>query len=645
MSKIKKSLHSTQIQQLQSKIIKYNFLFPIVSIIVLSIILMILFFSYAEKFKENSINDLEQDLLAKNKLMLQHRVDNLVSDIKNIDKLTKQKTKQDLKYRVNNMFTFIDNLYKSNKNKSDKEIKEIILQVLHSQTYNNGRGYFFAYNRTSGIVQTHAMQKMVGKNVKNLKNQNSNITVYQRNEKVLNNKDQEGYFSLYFPKPNNPNKLMEKIDFIKYNKRLNWVIGTGEYVEDIKHKLEKAVLKRVMVKLYGKNGYFWILDSTGKLLANPLDKKDIGKNILNLHDSKQNFFIKCMVKQAKTNSKQFCEYEWLNPVTHKVEPKLGYARYFKNWNWIVGSGIYKDDIKRDIDIAKLKMGDKLQHFYKIILVIVLVSIIIALLFSYFLSKILKNIFIDYKQNFETLLSDAIEDNRKKDQVLQQQSKMAQMGEMIGAIAHQWRQPLNAITTSIQNLKYDYKDGNLKDEKFIDKFIEQNKQTIKFMSKTIDDFRGFFRVEKEKQKFSIQESTKSVADMLNAQLQNYNITLSINNDEFIYNGLQSEYQQVILNLINNAKDALIENNIKEPMIIIEIDSIKQMICVIDNAGGVPEEILNRVFEPYFTTKEQGKGTGMGLYMSKMIIEDNMQGSLTVENINNGAKFCIDLSKDK
>jgi len=235
---------------------------------------------------------------------------------------------------------------------------------------------------------------------------------------------------------------------------------------------------------------------------------------------------------------------------------------------------------------------------------------------------------------------ALLENIKQLEILQRQSKMAQMGEMIGAIAHQWRQPLTAISTSIQNLKYDFKDGNLNNEVFIKDFIEKNKETIKFMSKTIDDFRSFFRIDKEKIDFNVKETTQSVIDMQLAQLKTYDINLTISGDKFIYNGLQSEYQQVILNLINNAKDALVKNNINNPIINVKLEVNK--IIIEDNAGGIPIKIKDRIFEPYFTTKEQGAGTGMGLYMSKMIIEDNMGGKLSVKNIDNGASFCIDFN---
>ena len=249
------------------------------------------------------------------------------------------------------------------------------------------------------------------------------------------------------------------------------------------------------------------------------------------------------------------------------------------------------------------------------------------------------------QELDNKIKLALKENTRQLEALQQQNKLAAMGEMIGAIAHQWRQPLNNISTSIQNLEYDFLEGRLQDKKYIDELIEKNKKTIKFMSRTIDDFRNFFRINKEKSDFYIKETIQSVVDMLWTQLNNYGIKLQILGDDFVYYGLESEFQQVILNLINNAKDVFIQNNIENPKININIDVKTKTITVEDNGGGVPKDIINRIFEPYFTTKEQGKGTGMGLYMSKMIIEDNMGGSLDVKNIPNGVLFRIKLFTEK
>ena len=273
----------------------------------------------------------------------------------------------------------------------------------------------------------------------------------------------------------------------------------------------------------------------------------------------------------------------------------------------------------------------------IILIVVIIFVIIVMKKNIEINNSAKKINL-LNKNLKAEINEALKENTKQLQALQQQSKLASMGEMIGAIAHQWRQPLNVVTTSVQNLKYDFLDGKLNDEEYIKEFINQNKKTIKFMSKTIDDFRSFFRIDKEKSDFNIKETTQSVINMQFAQLEDHHIKLTIVGDEFVYNGLKSEYQQVILNLINNAKDALVENNIKEPTINIVLED--QKILIKDNGGGIAPDLIDRIFEPYFTTKDQGSGTGMGLYMSKMIIEDNMNCKLSVHNVDDGACFSID-----
>ncbi|MEA1893285.1 MAG: ATP-binding protein [Campylobacterota bacterium] len=243
--------------------------------------------------------------------------------------------------------------------------------------------------------------------------------------------------------------------------------------------------------------------------------------------------------------------------------------------------------------------------------------------------------------FEKQVKEKTDENVKQAQVLLQQSKMAAMGEMIGSIAHQWRQPLNEIGINIQKLKYDYRAKKV-DEDFIYEFIKKNKRAIDFMSTTIDDFRNFFRIDKEKDSFSVKKAIKDVASMQSAQLKNSAITLNILGDDFEIDSFKNEFQQAVFNIITNAKDTLVENDIKNPTIDITLQENK--LTIEDNARGVPQEILERIFEPYFTTKEQGKGTGMGLYISKMIIEDNMNGELSVSNSDNGALFEICFSKE-
>jgi len=305
-------------------------------------------------------------------------------------------------------------------------------------------------------------------------------------------------------------------------------------------------------------------------------------------------------------------------------------------------------INKSIEQIPEKLRRQILHSYKNIkiqkhidyklvwqILVIFVFVLMIIVIAYVKQRRLHNEIKQLNSTLNIKIKQEVEKNREKDRQLMQQTKLAQMGEMIGAIAHQWRQPLNTISTGIQNLKYDYKEGKLEDEIYIKSFIDKNKKTVKFMSSTIDDFRNFFRVDKEKHTFDVRSVTKSVINMLSAQLQMYNIEINLQGETFESFGFESEYQQVILNIISNAKDALVANNIKNPTIDIKID--KNKISIEDNGGGIAKDIIDRIFEPYYTSKEQGKGTGMGLYLSKMIIVDSMGGELSVRNSDNGAVF--------
>ena len=248
---------------------------------------------------------------------------------------------------------------------------------------------------------------------------------------------------------------------------------------------------------------------------------------------------------------------------------------------------------------------------------------------------------ELNDSLEKRISEAVESSKQKDHMLAQQSKLASMGEMIGNIAHQWRQPLNALSLLLQKQQVFFERGLLTAEK-VEESVAKGTKLIQTMSSTIDDFRDFFKPNKEKVHFNILDAVTNTKEVTMASLYNQNIELSLNipKDQTLY-GYKNEFSQVLLNIINNAKDVLVERNV--PHAKITLDSYTQdgylTILVSDNAGGIPKDIIEHVFEPYFTTKEEGKGTGIGLYMSKMIIEENMDGKLNVHNNEDGATFSI------
>ncbi len=235
--------------------------------------------------------------------------------------------------------------------------------------------------------------------------------------------------------------------------------------------------------------------------------------------------------------------------------------------------------------------------------------------------------------------------KHKDQLLIQQSRQAAMGEMIGHIAHQWRQPLNALGLVLQNIHFTYLLDDLSDE-FMEKSAEKGKMLTSSMSKTIDDFRDFFKPNKIKEHFKIADIINSAIGLVEGSFKNSNIEIKTNLDEHIeFVGYPSEFSQVVLNILSNAKDALLEHKTEGRYVevISYLEGTSLFVTISDNAGGIPSDVIQKVFNPYFTTKEEGKGTGIGLYMSKTIVENNMAGKLSVQNSDNGAVFTIVLPK--
>ena len=247
------------------------------------------------------------------------------------------------------------------------------------------------------------------------------------------------------------------------------------------------------------------------------------------------------------------------------------------------------------------------------------------------------------KDLQKKVNNTVEELREKDHILIQQSRHAAMGEMIGNIAHQWRQPLAMVAAIIQNYEDAYEDGTL-DMAYIEKHTEVIMDILTKMSRTIDDFRYFFKPNKLKENFNIKDVINKTLEFLESSLNFNQIKVSLElTADCVVQGFPNEYSQALLVILSNAKDELIERQIKAKQITILLNKIedKYVLKISDNAGGITKEVLPKVFDPYFTTKEQGKGTGVGLYMAKMIIEKNMEGKLSAKNLKDGTEFRIEI----
>jgi CheY-like chemotaxis protein/nitrogen-specific signal transduction histidine kinase len=249
----------------------------------------------------------------------------------------------------------------------------------------------------------------------------------------------------------------------------------------------------------------------------------------------------------------------------------------------------------------------------------------------------------YDQNraLEHKVQEEVAKRMLQQELLVKQSRLAAMGEMMSAITHQWNQPLSSISASNDAIRMQSKIGTINEED-IEKFSGFIKDSVLFMRDTILDFKNYFNTKKIKKTFCVKEQVDAVMKILDIQLKHSNIEVNIEIDGNVNGyGVESEFKHVILNLIANAKDALNEKKAENKKIVINASSIDEsysQLIIKDNAGGIPENIINKIFDDHFTTKED-KGTGIGLFMSKMIIEDEFKGEISVCNEDNGAKFIV------
>jgi signal transduction histidine kinase len=238
------------------------------------------------------------------------------------------------------------------------------------------------------------------------------------------------------------------------------------------------------------------------------------------------------------------------------------------------------------------------------------------------------------QIFQIVTIANIEDLKRKENLMAEQSKLAAMGEMLGNIAHQWRQPLNIISMSSSNLKLKNDMGEL-NSSTLRESLSLILRTTNHLSDTIDTFNDFLKTDKEKSFFNINENIKNSISLVDSFFKNFNIDIILELEEGIFiNSVANEFSQAFINILNNAKDAIVLNLKDDEYGLIKIKTKKIdnfiEISILDNAKGIEKDILNKIFEPYFTTKHKYQGTGLGLYMTRKIINSSMGGEITVQN---------------
>jgi signal transduction histidine kinase len=433
-------------------------------------------------------------------------------------------------------------------------------------------------------------------------------------------------------------KTLEKeIILVKDLKEYNIIIGSSIRVADKIEELKVSLLEMVKSIPVDKSDFIAIFDAkeekyisgTGKDRLNENDLAAIRENLQNT---------------AQWHNKEIVRYQYYSIYSKELDWHLVYG--FDNFS------MTSQELQKQKDLEKV-LDEEFDFILKASALIVLFVVILSLLLSRKINKIFKQYqdevqkrsleLHELNRSLEQRVANEINAHRNKDKMLIQQSKMAEMGDMLSMIAHQWRQPLNQISYVFMNIDSAYEYKELSKEYLESKIKEANEQ-LEFMSATIDDFRNYFRPDKEKELVLVGDVVKKSITLMQNSLDMSGIQITqISEGTALTYVYKNEFTQVLLNLIKNAKDALVDNEIKNPKIVIRstVTREKVRVEICDNGGGIDETIIDKIFDPYFSTKDQKQGTGLGLYMSKMIIDEHLNGRLSVYNTKYGVCFKIEI----
>ena len=610
---------TTKKEQQILKIIKFA---PMAFIIIVSILITMFFYLENKKTFVEEKKEIEKEFIEDNRKIVKEEVLRVYDYISFLQKTTELELKKRVKSRVYEAHSIATNIYEKYKDtKTEKEILENIKIALSTIRFNSGSGYFFMDDIHGNKIFHPVDTSIEGKNFLKY----TDVKGYKLFETIVQTiKDKTERFDEYYWKNPNNNEVSRKISFYKYFEPLNIAIGTGEYVDEFEKEIKEKALEYINLVKFGESGYIFILDYEGKYLAH-IRKEYVGKNVIKMNDVKSvDNVVNKLIDISKTGEGYYSYLQNKKPNTNLPTKKISFVKGIDNWEWVIGTGFYEDDVNLKVINRKKQLDLKFNEYVKSIIVVSIILTIVLLFISFYISKLLENKFTEYKK-----------DIHKKQTILYQQSKMAAMGEMIGNIAHQWRQPLSTITTAASGMVLQKELGVLSDEFFIEASNKIN-ASAQHLSKTIDDFRNFFSPNKVKSKFLLKNTFSTTLDLVSAQFSSKDIKIikHIENIE-IYN-YENELIQSLINILNNARDELVKKpNNEERLIFIDVYKNKldkAIIIIKDNAGGIPSENIDRIFEPYFTTKHQSQGTGIGLYMTEEIITKHLKGEIFVKNKN-------------
>ena len=531
----------------ETKINRDIYLFPLIIGFIVIISFSAIIYSSIENYKKTQLSTISTELFNKEKENSKKQVEQIIHRLNMMRNTTENQLKTNIKNRIYEANNIIQNIIKENPHASKKELKKIVSSALAPIRFFDGRGYYLVYDKDTKNSIIHPVKKFVGKDMSTFRDKKGQLLV-QLYDKTIEQTG-EGYANIYFVKPDGKdNKEHRKMVFVKSIPELNWVIGTGDYYIDVEKQIQKMVLRNINSIRYGKNGYFWIHNIDHILLMHPFRANSIGDYEKNLQDAKGNFINKMAINSALNNKKDgaYIEYFWEKPDNKKIHQKLSYVKYVPEWNWVIGTGVYLDDINELIDNEIKNTNTLVEDLYADILLFGTLFLLFILFLSVRLSKNIKKEFNFYSN----ALTNANENLEEKVNI-----KTKELQELNESLQEKVEEEIQ------KNV------GVLTDEQ-LDKNLNLINDQAQYLSETINTFKDFIKSEKTFEDVILQERIQIAINLIHSAFDNNNIVIDDNFhtiDPIKIRLVKGELTEVIINILNNAKDVLKERNIPNPII--------------------------------------------------------------------------------
>lgn len=595
---------------------------------------------------------IKNEIIASKQEIMKNQVEFMIKDIETSRKELKESVKQDLKSIVETSYNIAQNLYTTQKN--HPEVQSIIIESLRKlKFFDIDDQYVFMTKLDGTFLLVDGLKHLEGKNVFDLTTKSNQESIHSIITMVK--KQHEG-FKEYMWQDHNTLEFEKKLSYFKYFEPFDCYIGTGIFFKDIEKRIKESFIEKINNYTFGTQGQNYMFAATydGYSLTNPAK----GQLVLDVEDKNGLKVVQEFIKLAK-NGGGYLRY--LLPMGDQLDKeKISYVQGIDNWGIYLGMG----ETLQDIDgIISTKKKELLEGLATDIMLIISFGILFFILFYIFFNRIKSGLTKDI-QNMTKSLEKLVTNNeqidnekiqfeefyqlsnftneifhkksvlekelKEKELLFYQQSKLAAMGEMIENIAHQWRQPLTMITLSSSTTQLKHEQGML-DDQFLLESLNHITESAEYLSNTIEDFRTFFLKNKNKETFALSDSIQKSLKLLKNRIDKQHIQTIKNFVNTSITSYKNELLQVYLVILNNAMDALTSVDTQK-YIFIDTYFTDNKVCIEfkDNAGGIKGENLQKIFEPYFTTKHRSQGTGIGLYMAKEIIEKHIKGTIVIEN---------------